>query len=384
MQKKGENRIREYLSKRNRYKRWISIVIVLAMLVGLTTIYSLNQDASATTQDGADEVGMILEGSDGNGADNSDHQTETIVNNSGEGSDTESVSDEQEDDGSSDDARAADNTDEQNTSDEESDEHESDESAIEASELTDLNDDESASAASAYTSSDIQNDEDDEDDYVPVNIAVLVVDEDGNALGGDYLDIDIDDISFDSDSEVSIDSSLFGNVSITNEDGNTTYYEYVANSFDGEQIQSIRRQEYKADDADTDPSSDHLESDSSEGSRYNYYYSKDNTDWIKITSDAELIITYKTKGVAVDVRASVVDEFGEEIDSSFTDMDLPAFTDDVLVLDDVDNAPVAKVRKVLKTYSTYKKYSSEYTYVRATIEGNIVTSIKRTLLDEND
>lgn len=100
MQKKGENRIREYLSKRNRYKRWISIVIVLAMLVGLTTIYSLNQDASATTQDGADEVGMILEGSDGNGADNSDHQTETIVNNSGEGSDTESVSDEQEDDGS--------------------------------------------------------------------------------------------------------------------------------------------------------------------------------------------------------------------------------------------------------------------------------------------
>lgn len=387
MQKKGENRIREYLSKRNRYKRWISIVIVLAMLVGLTTIYSLNQDASATTQDGADEVGMILEGSDGNGADNSDHQTETIVNNSGEGSDTESVSDEQEDDGSSDDARAADNTDEQNTSDEESDEHESDESAIEASELTDLNDDESASAASAYTSSDIQNDEDDEDDeddYVPVNIAVLVVDEDGNALGGDYLDIDIDDISFDSDSEVSIDSSLFGNVSITNEDGNTTYYEYVANSFDGEQIQSIRRQEYKADDADTDPGSDHLESDSSEGSRYNYYYSKDNTDWIKITSDAELIITYKTKGVAVDVRASVVDEFGEEIDSSFTDMDLPAFTDDVLVLDDVDNAPVAKVRKVLKTYSTYKKYSSEYTYVRATIEGNIVTSIKRTLLDEND
>jgi hypothetical protein len=212
----------------------------------------------------------------------------------------------------------------------------------------------------------------------------LVVDEDGNALGGDYLDIDIDDISFDSDSEVSIDSSLFGNVSITNEDGNTTYYEYVANSFDGEQIQSIRRQEYKADDADTDPGSDHLESDSSEGSRYNYYYSKDNTDWIKITSDAELIITYKTKGVAVDVRASVVDEFGEEIDSSFTDMDLPAFTDDVLVLDDVDNAPVAKVRKVLKTYSTYKKYSSEYTYVRATIEGNIVTSIKRTLLDEND
>ena len=220
MQKKGENRIREYLSKRNRYKRWISIVIVLAMLVGLTTIYSLNQDASATTQDGADEVGMILEGSDGNGADNSDHQTETIVNNSGEGSDTESVSDVQEDDGSSDDARAADNTDEQNTSDEESDEHESDESAIEASTLTDLNDDESASAASAYTSSDIQNDEDDEDDYVPVNIAVSVVDEDGNALGGDYLDIDIDDISFDSDSEVSIDSSLFGNVYITNEDGN--------------------------------------------------------------------------------------------------------------------------------------------------------------------
>ena len=61
MQKKGESRVREYLSKRKRYQRWISVVVVLAILVGLTTIYSLNQDASATTQDGAEEVGMVLE-----------------------------------------------------------------------------------------------------------------------------------------------------------------------------------------------------------------------------------------------------------------------------------------------------------------------------------
>ena len=57
---------------------------------------------------------------------------------------------------------------------------------------------------------------------------------------------------------LTFDSSLFGNVSITNEDGNTTYYEYAANSFNGEQIRSIRRQESKDD---TDLSSDHSGSD---------------------------------------------------------------------------------------------------------------------------
>ncbi|MCR5771662.1 MAG: hypothetical protein K6G87_10590, partial [Butyrivibrio sp.] len=89
MQRKGENRIREYLSKRKRYQKWISVVVVLAILVGLTTIYSLNQDASATTQEGAEEVGMVLENeseNQDNASEGQNGETEVAVDNSTEGS----------------------------------------------------------------------------------------------------------------------------------------------------------------------------------------------------------------------------------------------------------------------------------------------------------
>lgn len=373
MQKKGENRVREYLSKRNRYKKWISVVIVLAILVGLTTIYSLNQDASATTQDGADEVGMVLEesASNDNGSEGSGSEVE-VVDNSNEGSDMESFSDVQTGETESEVEPSREDTDNSN-------EEVSDDAAAQASEETEPVE-ESDDAATAGTSTDIKNTE---DDFSFVNILVSVADEDGNTLGSDYSDINIDDILEQNGSEVRIDESLFGSISIDNEDGNKVYYEYSDNSLNGEHILSIKREEYTSDNSETALSAEESDSESSDGNRYNYYYSKDEGGWIKIQEDSKLVITYKSKGVVATVRASVVDEFGEEIDPSYTDMELTSFTDDVLILDDADNAPVTKVRKVLKTYSTYKKYSSEYTYVRATIDGTIIKNIKRSALDDN-
>ncbi len=363
MQKKGENRVREYLSKRKRYQRWISVVVVLAILVGLTTIYSLNQDASATTQDGAEEVGMVLEsesGSQENASEGENGEAQEAENDSSEGSAQEESYEEEdysEEESDLENADASDNS-----------------SSLESSEEVEEVEDEAANASTAATSSENIK----EDDYVAVNISVSVVDEDGNELDQKYSDMDVDDISFDSNGEAVIDSSLFGNLSINNSDGNKVYYEYASNSLNGESVKAIKKAKAKTDSSAADSSSE-----TSDTERYTYYYTKDDSDWIKITSDAKLVITYVEKGVAVDVTMSVVDEFGEEIDSSYTDMKLASFTDDVLVLDDTDNAPVSKVRKVIKTYSTYKQYSSEYEYVHASIDGNVIKNIKRTALSDD-
>lgn len=365
MQKKGESRVREYLSKRKRYQRWISVVVVLAILVGLTTIYSLNQDASATTQDGAEEVGMVLESesdSQENASEGQDGEAQEAENNSSEGSaqDEESYEEESYSDSS--------DVEEENT------DSADDSASVESSEDTESEDDEASDASTAEASSeDVK-----EDDYVAVSITVSVVDEDGNVLDQKYSDMDVDDLSFDSNGVAEVDASLFGNLSINNGDDNKVYYEYSSNSLNGESVTGIKKTKAKTDSVSADSSSE-----TSDEERYTYYYTKDNSDWIKITSDAKLVLTYEEKGVAVDMSMSVVDEFGEEIDSSYTDMKLASFTDDVLTLDDKDNAPVSKVRKVIKTYSTYKQYSSEYMYVNATIDGTVIKNIKRTSLDGN-
>lgn len=371
MQKKGENRVREYLSKRKRYQRWISVVVVLAILVGLTTIYSLNQDASATTEEGAQEVGMILESESGdqeNASEGQDVEAQEAENNSSEGSALGEESEEESYTESSD--AEAENTD----SADDSSSIEASEDATKEEDETE-EDDEASNASTAATSSENIK----EDDYVAVNISVSVVDEDGNVLDQKYSDMDVDDLSFDSNGEAEIDASLFGNLSINNSDDNKVYYEYSSNSLNGESVTAIKKAKAKSDSSTADSSSE-----ASDTERYTYYYTKDNSDWIKITSDAKLVITYVEKGVAADMTMSVVDEFGEEIDSSYTDMKLASFTDDVLVLDDTDNAPVSKVRKVIKTYSTYKQYSSEYMYVHASIDGTVIKNIKRTSLDSKD
>ena len=363
MQRKGENRVREYLSKRKRYKRWISIVIVLAILVGLTTIYSLNQDASATTQDGAGDVGMVLEdesGSQENASEGVNGEAGVASSNSTEGSVQETVSDSTEDGSETD------------NNDENIDEADNDASSEASDDET--NEEDASSIASTLASSTEATEQ--KSDYVAVNITVSVVDEDGSAISQDYSDLSIDSFSFDSNGEISIDSSLFGGITSNNSDGNTVYYEYSKNSLNGEAVTSIKREKAVIDSSAVDSTSD-----SSTEEYYAYYYTKDNNNWIKITSDTQIILTYASKGISVDLTMSVVDEFGEEIDSSLSNMELPEFTDNVLVLDDVDNAPVAKVRKVIKTYSTYKKYSSEYQYVHATIDGNVVKNVKRSSID---
>ncbi|WP_408070818.1 Spy0128 family protein [Butyrivibrio sp. JL13D10] len=62
MRNLDNNRVEGYVKKHNYLKRWISIMLVVALLVTTVTMYSLNKSANALSGDNADDVGMMLEG----------------------------------------------------------------------------------------------------------------------------------------------------------------------------------------------------------------------------------------------------------------------------------------------------------------------------------
>ncbi|MBR6452272.1 MAG: choice-of-anchor A family protein, partial [Lachnospiraceae bacterium] len=73
-----------------------------------------------------------------------------------------------------------------------------------------------------------------------------------------------------------------------------------------------------------------------------------------------------------DVKATIVDQFGDEIGEDYTDMDLPEFEDDVLTLDDPEKAPVENVEIEAGPAKVIK-----YTYEESKLDKKVITALKR-------
>lgn len=74
----------------------------------------------------------------------------------------------------------------------------------------------------------------------------------------------------------------------------------------------------------------------------------------------------------ITVKATMVDEFGDEIGEDYTDMDLPVNEDGILVLDDVENPPFANFDVEPETGKVIR-----YTYTHAEIDDVTVSEIRR-------
>ncbi|MCR5102813.1 MAG: Cna B-type domain-containing protein, partial [Butyrivibrio sp.] len=62
MRRIDENRAKKYIRKHNLYKRWLSVVVVLALLTGTLTMYLLREPATAVTEQAAvEDVGMVID-----------------------------------------------------------------------------------------------------------------------------------------------------------------------------------------------------------------------------------------------------------------------------------------------------------------------------------
>ncbi|WP_035797765.1 SpaA isopeptide-forming pilin-related protein [Butyrivibrio sp. MB2005] len=86
----GQRKAEEYIKRHAFARRWGSVMLVMAMLVTTVTLYAMNRAASAVTEEGADEIGMILENDDLEMAGlNSDGGEEETVEDTEETSDSE-------------------------------------------------------------------------------------------------------------------------------------------------------------------------------------------------------------------------------------------------------------------------------------------------------
>ena len=59
-----ENRAENYIRKHRNHKRWIAFALCVALLTGSCTLYMLNKPATAMTEEGAGNVGLVLETAD--------------------------------------------------------------------------------------------------------------------------------------------------------------------------------------------------------------------------------------------------------------------------------------------------------------------------------
>ncbi|MBO4902283.1 MAG: Cna B-type domain-containing protein [Lachnospiraceae bacterium] len=84
-------------------------------------------------------------------------------------------------------------------------------------------------------------------------------------------------------------------------------------------------------------------------------------------------------GKVTELKATIVDQFGDEISDDYKDMELPEFTEDVLALDDAEKAPVEDVEVENGTDRLIK-----YTYVESRIDKKVIKALKRKeMADEN-
>ena len=109
MRRNYTERIKKYISNHERYKKWLVIILVLAIIAGTGTFYALNKPATAVSEETADEVGMSLNDED-------DEEEEEVEEDEQDDSDDEDSEDEDSEEDSDD--ESGDGEDEGNGSEE--------------------------------------------------------------------------------------------------------------------------------------------------------------------------------------------------------------------------------------------------------------------------
>ena len=66
MRQDTEKRAQKYIKKHENYKKWLTYALCLSLLTGTVTLYVLNKPATAMTEEGAGQVGIVLETADDN------------------------------------------------------------------------------------------------------------------------------------------------------------------------------------------------------------------------------------------------------------------------------------------------------------------------------
>jgi uncharacterized protein YaiE (UPF0345 family) len=102
-----------------------------------------------------------------------------------------------------------------------------------------------------------------------------------------------------------------------------------------------------------------------------YSYTADGKT-VTVAEDTTITFRYTAADKVVKVNATCFDEFGDRIADKYTNIELPVFPENGLLKLDGDNAPVKDISVRKGLFKVVR-----YTYVQATIDGTIITGMRR-------
>lgn len=285
MRGNAENRAEKYIKNHENYKKWLAFALCVSILTGTITLYILNKPATAMTEDGAKQVGLVLETADSEFEQGLINEMNNNENNGGDQSgDVQNDDDQDGDDKNDDQGDPSDGDDDQNDDDDNDDANGDDDDA--ADEASSEDSEESDSDASSSMSSDAADEAStakSSDKIEDVVITVLYL----NAEGEEFED----------SKELNIEDSF----DLKEEAKKFEGYIFYKGEIDGEEVTKIEKKDgeakveskkTKADEED-DAVASYLYEDKDETVEYSYYEATTvSGDVIEIKKDTDLELYY--------------------------------------------------------------------------------------------
>ena len=353
MRRNDENRAENYIARRKKYRKWEIAISVLSVCVAVTTLYLLNKPATAVSETAASTVGMVLPQDEGDNTvqDTGAQESENLA------ADTDPVQDV---------AEKETETVDVNT------QNDADIKAGDAASVASTGASCGASGSSAADTTAESAATASTQDTKGQNI-----NENEIKLTASY--VDSKDKSIREDSVLQFDDTL----DLTKAPAEISGYQYEKALIDGKEVKSIRKIT-SSDTAVAGSASEETSSSDSEG--ISYLYTTTDDQEITVSADIAVKFVYTTSKdntqKAIYLKATLVDEFGTEIDpTKYSEIDLPQFgSDGILHLDDAANPPYADI-----TVKTGFLKSIKYTYEKTTVGESVITALKRVAIsDTND
>jgi hypothetical protein len=323
-----ENRAEKYIRNHRNFKRWVAFALCLSLFTGTVTIYLLNKPATAMTEEGAGQVGLVLETAD---ADFEQGLIEQMENE-----EAESAKESENEVG-------GENTEEGENSVENVESEE-----ISASEENGTGEGNNASENEQKTTESTEEiSEDKKDSDKPDSSEMDSASNSASAKKNAGESSSASSASTEASSSSSDASSA--SKSSKSESSASSSASSAASSNESHSSSSASNAASSSSSVSSSASSTSSASDSS--------------------SSVDDDIEYIDK---VEVKATLIDEFGQEIDpEKYTFIDLPEF-EEQLILNDTENPPYANVKVKTGAFRT-----AVYQYVETTVDGKIIKGLKK-------
>jgi LPXTG-motif cell wall-anchored protein len=378
MRSVDNNRAENFIRKHEQFKRWLIFALCIALITGTVTLYMMNKPATAMTEEGAQQIGLVLETADSEFEQGIIEQMEQD-----EASEEAFVEEDDASDAATEGGSAGEAGDDENSAASLGSSLEDGELVADADSAaslgSSLTEEELAAANSSASLGSSLTEEELAAANSSASLASSLTEEELAAAASSAStteetalsqDVVLTVAYLDQDGEALADEreiNLSESINFTEEAREIEGYVFEYALIDGIEITVIT-----------------AKLDENEHKYYEAVLAGGTT--VNITEDMTVVLVYKSAELAekqvetevieyipkVSLKGTLVDDFGTEIDhDKYSEIELPSFEEE-LALGDTENAPYknVKVKTGLFKYNTYS-------YVKATYDGKVITGIMK-------